>query len=73
MRSCTLEGWSREDAALTDTISIQNPAVTRTGLGLEVVQVGQPGVAAQAAGVVDDGLDAHGPAVFEYCLIRECR
>jgi hypothetical protein len=35
---------------------------------LEVVEVGQPGVAAQVAGGVTDGFDAHGAAVFAVLL-----
>jgi hypothetical protein len=42
-----LKGWTREDTALADTFSIQDPAVDRTGFGLQVSQVRQSGVAAQ--------------------------
>jgi hypothetical protein len=34
-----LKGWTREDAALTDTFSFQDSAVAGTGFGLEVVEV----------------------------------
>jgi hypothetical protein len=61
-------GWTRKDAALTDTFSLQDPPVAGTGLGLQVVEVGKPGVAAQVAGGIDDGFDAHGAAVFEVLL-----
>jgi hypothetical protein len=63
-----LKGWTRKRAALADTFSIQDGAVACTGLGLQLVEVGQPGVAAQVAGGVDDGFDAHRPAVFEVLL-----
>ncbi|MEW2386126.1 hypothetical protein AB0873_29140 [Micromonospora sp. NPDC047707] len=63
-----LKGWTREDAALTDTFSLQDSPVAGTGLGLQVVEVVQAGLAAQVAGAVDDGLDAHGAAVFEVLL-----
>jgi hypothetical protein len=41
-----LIGWTRKHAALTDTFSLQDPPVAGTGLGLQVVEVGKPGVAA---------------------------
>jgi hypothetical protein len=54
--------------SLADTFSIQDAAVACTGACLQLVEVGQPGVAAQVAGGVDHGLDAHRPAVFEVLL-----
>jgi hypothetical protein len=35
-----LKGWTRKDAALTDTFSLQDPPVASTGLGLQSVEVG---------------------------------
>jgi hypothetical protein len=63
-----LKGGTRKHTALADTFSIQDPAVACTGFALELVEVGQAGVAAQVAGGVDHGLDAHRPAVFEVLL-----
>jgi hypothetical protein len=63
-----LKGWTGEDAALPDRFSIRDSPFSGTGLGLQVVEVGQAGVAAQVAGVVDDGHDAHRAAVFEVLL-----
>ena len=37
-----LKGWARKDTALPDTFSIEQAAVDGTGLGLQLVQVGQP-------------------------------
>jgi hypothetical protein len=42
-----LKGWTREDAARTDTFSLKDSAVAGTGLGLQVVEVAQPGLAAK--------------------------
>ena len=36
-----LKGWTRKDAALTDTFSIEQAAVDRTGAGLQLVEMGQ--------------------------------
>jgi hypothetical protein len=63
-----LKGWTRKHTALADTFSIQDAAVACTGACLQLVEVGQPGVAAQVAGGVDHGLDAERPAVFEVLL-----
>src|SRR6266508_2306925 len=49
-------------------LSVQQPLVDRTGLGLQVVEVGQQPLAAEVVGVVDDGLDAQGTAVLEVLL-----
>src|SRR5581483_4733768 len=54
--------------ALTDPFSMQDPLITGTSFGLEFLEVGQAGLAAQVAGTVDDGLDPNGPAVFEVLL-----
>jgi hypothetical protein len=54
-----LKGWARKDGALGGTFGFQYAPVGGAGLGLEFVQVGQAGVAAQVAGGVDDGLDPH--------------
>jgi hypothetical protein len=40
-----LKGWARKDGALAGALGIQDTAVDRPGLGLQLVQVGQPGVA----------------------------
>jgi hypothetical protein len=59
-----LKGWARKDGALAGTFGFQYAPAGGAGLGLEFVQVGQAGVAAQVAGGVDDGLDPHRPAVI---------
>jgi hypothetical protein len=40
------KGWTRKHTALTDTFSLQDSLVAGTGLGLQVVEIGQAGVAA---------------------------
>jgi len=45
-----LKGWTRKDAALTDTFSIEQPAIDRTGAGLQLVEMGQAAVTAQVVG-----------------------
>jgi hypothetical protein len=47
-----LKGWARKDGALAGTFSFQYAPVGGAGPGLEFVQVGQPGVAAQVAGAL---------------------
>jgi hypothetical protein len=42
-----LKGWTRQDAALADPFSIEQPAVDGTGFGLQVVEVAQAALAAQ--------------------------
>jgi hypothetical protein len=42
-----LKGWARKDGALAGTLGIQYAPVGGAALGLQLVQVGQPGVAAQ--------------------------
>jgi hypothetical protein len=42
---------------------MQDPLVAGTAFGLEFIEVGQAGLAAQVSGTVDDGLDAHGTVV----------
>jgi hypothetical protein len=63
-----LEGWAREDGALAGTFSFQYAVVAGTCPGPEFVEVVQPGIAAQVAGCVDDGLDPHRAAVLEVLL-----
>jgi hypothetical protein len=63
-----LKGWARKDGALAGTLGFQYAPVSGAGLGLEFVQVGQAGVAAQVAGSIDDRLDPHRPAVLEVLL-----
>jgi hypothetical protein len=41
-----LEGWTRKDAALADSFSIEQAAVDGTGLGLQFVEVVQAALAA---------------------------
>ena len=36
-----LKGWTRKDTALADTFSIEQAAVDRTGLGLQLVEMGR--------------------------------
>jgi hypothetical protein len=63
-----LKGWTRKDTALADSFSMQDPLIAGTAFGLELVEVGQAGLAAQVSGTVDDGLDAHRATVFEVLL-----
>ena len=63
-----LKGWARKDGALAGTFGFQYAPVGGAGLGLQIVQVGQAGVAAQVAGGVDDGLDPHRPPVLQVLL-----
>src|ERR1700758_1369679 len=60
-----LKGWTRKDAALADTFSIEQCGVDRTRPGLQLVEMLQPAQAAQIARVVDHGLDAQRPSVLE--------
>ena len=43
-------GWTRKDAALADTFSIEQSAVDRTRAGLQLVEMGQTAVTAQVVG-----------------------
>jgi hypothetical protein len=45
-----LEDWIRKDTALTDTFSLQQPGVDRTGFGLQFVQVLQSPTDPQVGG-----------------------
>jgi hypothetical protein len=56
------------DSILADTFSVQQPSVGVTAGSLEFVEVFQAALDPQVVGVVDDGLDAQGPAVFEVLL-----
>jgi hypothetical protein len=49
-------------------LSVQQSLVDRTGLGLQVVEVGQQALAAEVVGVVDHGFDAQGAGVLEVLL-----
>ena len=60
-----LKGWTRKDAALTDTFSIEQGGVDRTSAGLQFVEMAQPTPAAHIVGVVDHGLDAQRPPVLQ--------
>ncbi len=42
-----LKGWTRMDAALTDTLSIEQATVDVTAFGLQLVEMDQATVAAQ--------------------------
>jgi hypothetical protein len=53
-----LKGWTRKHTALADPFSIQDAAVACTGFALQLVEVGQPGVAAQVAGGVSETFSA---------------
>jgi hypothetical protein len=44
-----LKGWTRKDGALAGALGFQYAPVDRPGLVLELVQVGQPGVAGQVS------------------------
>src|SRR4029077_9528089 len=63
-----LKGWTRQDAALTDTFSIEQCGVDRTGACLQLIEMDQPPQTTQVARVVDDGLDAQRPPVLEVLL-----
>ena len=70
-----LKGWARKDGALAGTFSIQYAPVGGAGPGLELVQVGQVGVAAQLAGArawqrVSAGSGAKGPRWYDWALIE---
>ena len=58
-----LKGWTRKDAALTDTFSIEQCGVDRTRPELQLVKVGQPAPTAHIVWVVDHRLDAQCPPV----------
>src|ERR1700757_4859082 len=63
-----LKGWTRKDAALADTFSIEQCGVDCTGPGLQLVEMDQPPQAAQVVRVVDHGLDPQRPPVFQILL-----
>ncbi len=63
-----MQGWTREDAALADTFSIQDSAVGRAGLGLQIVEVGYAGVAAQVADVLMTVSVRAARPSLRYCL-----
>jgi hypothetical protein len=63
-----LKGWARKDTALADTESIDHATVDVTGLGPDFGQVLDPPRHTEVGGVVEDGLDAERPAVFEVGL-----
>jgi hypothetical protein len=67
-----LKGWTRKHTALADTFSIQDPAVAGTGFALQLVEVGQPSVAAQVAGALTTVSMRSARPSLRYCLIREC-
>jgi hypothetical protein len=46
-----LKDWTREDAALAGTFSMQQPAVAVTGPGLKLGEIGQQAAAAEVIGV----------------------
>ena len=46
-----LKGWTRQDAALTDTFNIQQCGVDRTGACLQLIEMDRPPQAAQVARV----------------------
>src|SRR6266540_767542 len=72
--SVTVDCAIRSKAGLARTVpwptrlSVQQSLVDRTGLGLQVVEVGQQALAADVVGVVDHGLDAQRTAVLEVLL-----
>src|SRR5580704_18452296 len=62
---------ARKDGALAGTFSIQYAPVDGPRLVLQFGEVGQPGVAAQVARGIDDGLDPHRAAALEVLLDPE--
>src|ERR1700745_1537449 len=67
-RAIRSKGWTRQEAALTDTFSIEQCGVDRTGAGLQFIEMDQAPQAAQVARVVDHGLDAQRPPVLQILL-----
>ena len=45
-----LKGWTRKDATLTDTFSIEQAPIDRTRAGGQLVEMDQAAVAAQVVG-----------------------
>ena len=60
-----LKGWTRKDAALADTFSIEQCGVDRTGTGLQFIEMDQPPQTAQVVRVVDHGLDPQRAPVLQ--------
>ena len=60
--------WTRKDAALTDTFSIQQGGVDRTCPRLQFVEVLQAAPTPQIFRVVDHGLDAQRAPVLHILL-----
>jgi hypothetical protein len=67
-----LKGWARKDGALAGTFSFQYAAAGGAGFGLELFEVGQPGVAPQVAGALMTVSIRMARPSLRYCLIREC-
>jgi len=59
-----LKDWSRKDAALAGTFSVQQALIDRTRPGLKIVQVVQAALAAQVAWRIDDRFDPQRPSIF---------
>ena len=65
-----LKGWTRKDAALADTFSIEQSAVDGTGFGLQFGEVVQAALAAQVVGsLITVSIRSARPS-FKYCLMR---
>ena len=69
-RAIRLKGWTRQDAALANTFSIEQSPVDGTGAGLQLFEMVLAPQAAQIAGVlITVSMRSVRPS-FKYCLMR---